>query len=92
MTMPYVKFTSHLQRFFPELQATTVEGQTVAEVITALDSRYPGIADYLLDEQGALRQHVNIFIDEDQITDRKSLQDAVEERNRIYIFQALSGG
>ena len=90
--MPYVKFTRHLQRFFPDLQATTIEGDTVAEVITALDSRYPGLADYILDEQGALRQHVNIFIDEYQITDRTTLQDPVEEQDRVYIFQALSGG
>jgi molybdopterin synthase sulfur carrier subunit len=90
--MPYVKFTSHLQRFFPELRATTVEGHTVAEVVAALDSCYPGLADYILDEQGALRQHVNIFIDENQIVDRKTLQDSVHEKNRVYIFQALSGG
>ncbi|HML22006.1 MAG TPA: MoaD/ThiS family protein [Aggregatilinea sp.] len=90
--MPRVKFTSHLQRYFPTLQETTVEGHTVAEVVAVLDERYPGLADYVLDDQGALRKHVNIFIDEDVITDRTTLQDPVSELNRVYIFQALSGG
>ncbi|WP_119070985.1 MoaD/ThiS family protein [Aggregatilinea lenta] len=90
--MPRVKFTSHLQRYFPTLQETTVEGRTVAEVVAALDERYPGLADYVLDDQGSLRKHVNIFIDEDVITDRTTLQDPVSELNRVYIFQALSGG
>lgn len=90
--MPRVKFTSHLQRYFPDLRETTVEGQTVAEVVAALDGRYPGMADYILDDQGALRRHVNIFIDENVITDRTTLQDSVSDLNRVYIFQALSGG
>ena len=90
--MPSVKFTSHLQRYFPDLRETTVEGQTVADVVAALDGRYPGLADYILDDQGALRRHVNIFIDENVITDRTTLQDSVSDLNRVYIFQALSGG
>ncbi len=90
--MPRVKFTSHLQRYFPDLRETTVEGQTVADVVAALDGRYPGLADYILDDQGALRRHVNIFIDENVITDRTTLQDSVSDLNRVYIFQALSGG
>lgn len=90
--MPRVKFTSHLQRYFPDLRETTVEGRTVAEVIAALDGRYPGLADYILDEHGTLRPHVNIFIDENVIADRTTLQDPVSDRNRVYIFQALSGG
>lgn len=91
--MPGVRFTTHLQRFFPELkQGVQIEGHTVAQVVAALENRYPGMADYLIDERGALRKHVNIFIDDDLITDRQTLSDSVTHSNRIFIFQALSGG
>lgn len=91
--MPIVKFTSHLQRFFPELQQNIpVEGDTVAEVVAALEKRYPGMAAYLVDEHGVLRQHVNIFVDDELIHDRKHLSDVVHDRHRVFIFQALSGG
>ena len=90
--MPAVKFTNHLQRFFPGLKEVAVEGHTVAEVVIALDHLYPGLADYLVDERGALRKHVNIFIGDELIYDRERLQDAVDDKSRVFIFQALSGG
>jgi hypothetical protein len=46
----------------------------------------------VLDDQGRLRQHVNIFIDGVMIKDRTSLSDPFRENSEIYIMQALSGG
>lgn len=91
--MAIVKFTRHLVRYFPTLQdSLVVEGDTVAEVVLALDEKYPGLADYVLDERGALRKHVNIFLDQELIQDRQKLSDPVRPKDKIYIFQALSGG
>ena len=90
--MPHVKFTSHLYRYFPGLKEMDVEGSTVAEVVAALDRRFPGLADYIVDERGALRKHVNIFVEEEMVVDRERLQDALTTHSRVFIFQALSGG
>lgn len=91
--MAQVKFTRHLVRFFPTLEnPTQIPGQNVAELIANLDARHPGLAAYIVDDQGALRKHVNIFLGEDLIRDRHSLSDPIGETDKIYIFQALSGG
>jgi sulfur carrier protein ThiS len=90
--MPQVRFTPHLERFFPELAPLSLEAETVAQLVGALDERYPGIAAYLVDERGALRPHVNIFVDEEMVSDRLHLSDALDERSRVFILQALSGG
>lgn len=91
--MSCVRFTSHLQKFFPTLQQNIhIDGRTVAEVVMALDQRYPGLASYIVDERGALRKHVNIFIGEEMIADRLRLQDTVSSDQSIFIMQALSGG
>ena len=90
--MPFVKFTGHLRRFFPDLAAQQVEGKTVAEVIDDLEKQYPGFAAYIIDDQGALRKHVNIFIGNERIQDREQLLDSVTDTDQIFIFQALSGG
>ena len=90
--MPRVRFTRNLLRFFPDLQEADVEGSTIAEIVAVLDTRYQGLADYLLDERGALRKHVNIFIDDELISDRKTLGDRVGSEDQIHIIQALSGG
>jgi hypothetical protein len=91
--MARVRFTNHLKRFFPHLQSgEQAEGATVAEVIASLDARHPGFARYIVDERGALRKHVNIFIEEDLVTDRERLSDPVRAETTVFIMQALSGG
>ncbi len=90
--MPTVRFTAALQRFFPDLQAAQVNGQTVAELLQKMDAQYPGLASYIVDEYGALREHVNIYIGENLLQDRERLQDEVQSADEVLIFQALSGG
>ncbi|HXD78355.1 MAG TPA: MoaD/ThiS family protein [Puia sp.] len=90
--MPIVKFTYALRRFFPGLKETPACGNTLPTVLAEMDTRYPGVKSYILDEQGQLRRHVNIFIDGVLISDRVRLSDGLEENSEIYIMQALSGG
>jgi len=90
--MPHIKFTSALQRFFPTLKEGTIEGQTIEEVLTNLEAKYPGINNFLRDDTGHIRQHVNVFLKGELIEDEATLTDVVEEGDEILIFQALSGG
>jgi molybdopterin converting factor small subunit len=90
--MATVKFTSALQRFFPHLAETQVRAQDVKNLLSEIEALHPGIGSYLVDENGSLRQHVNIFLEGELIQDRKSLTDKVGENDEILIFQALSGG
>lgn len=90
--MPHVRFTRHLRRYFPELDAVDVPGETVAEVVRELDRRFPGLASYIVDERGALRKHVNVFVDQELVRDRERLGDAVTDRTVLDVIQALSGG
>ena len=48
--------------------------------------------DYVLDEQGKIRQHMVVFIDGDLVRDRDALSDAVRPDSVIDVIQALSGG
>ncbi len=90
--MVSVRFTRHLVRFFPGLERVEVGGSNVAEVVAELDKLYPGLADYIVDERGVLRKHVNIFVNKDMVHDRQGLTDVVNEGDDLYVFQALSGG
>ncbi len=91
--MPTVKFTKALKRFFPTLEDTLeVKGNKVKDIIGEIDALYPGLAGYIVDEQGQLRKHVNIFINSQWIEDELTLSDAVGKNDEIFIIQALSGG
>jgi sulfur-carrier protein len=90
--MPTVKFTYALNTFFKGLKDTPASGHSLGEVLSEIDRSYPGIRNYILDEQGSLRRHVNIFIDGKLINDRSKLSDTFSANSEIYIMQALSGG
>jgi sulfur-carrier protein len=90
--MPQVRFTRHLQRYFPRLEDQDVPGATVAELVRELDRRYPGLASYLVDEHGTLRKHVNVFVDRELVRDRAKLGDPVTPTSVVDVIQALSGG
>ena len=70
----------------------SIEGKTVAEILARLNDSYPNMMDYLVDEHGALRHHINIFIGDKMIADRDNLMDEITGEEEILIFQALSGG
>ena len=90
--MPTVKFTNALKRFFPKLKDIPANGNSLPEIFKEIETNYPGLSSYVLDETGSLRRHVNIFIDGNMINDRNKLSDTFSSNSEIYIIQALSGG
>ena len=87
-----VRFTAHLNRWFPGLSSERLQASTLPEMLTQLDAHHPGLSSWIVDERGALRQHVNIFINREMIHDRKTLGDPLQDGDEVHIFQALSGG
>ena len=87
-----VKFTSALKQFFPDLSEQELESTSIKEIITSIESIYPGMQDYLLEEDGSLRKHVNIFGRDEMMVDRHRLSDTLTDGDEVLIFQALSGG
>ncbi len=89
--MPRVAFTQNLQRHVA-CPPCEVEGRSVRESLDAAFGRYPRLRGYVLDEHGALRQHMAVFVDGVPVEDRRSLSDPVSDASDILVMQALSGG
>ncbi|MGI9317318.1 MAG: MoaD/ThiS family protein [bacterium] len=90
--MASVNFTPNLQRHV-NCPTTDAQGETVAEVLDQVFSQQPFLRGYVLDEQGALRKHMVIFLDGIALQDRVRLSDPVTRKDsEIFVMQALSGG
>jgi hypothetical protein len=89
--MANVTFTQNIQRHV-ECPPSEVAGATVREVLDAVFATNPRARGYVLDDQGALRKHVVVFVAGQQILDRTHLSDAVPAGAEVYVAQALSGG
>jgi sulfur-carrier protein len=86
-----VHFTAHIARHLacPPAQ---VEAGTVRAALEAVFHRTPALRSYVLDDQGRLRRHVNVFINGDAVVDRDGLSDTVAASDELFVLQALSGG
>jgi len=89
--MPRVVFTPNLQRHVccPPVE---VAGATVREALDGVFQVNTQARGYILDEQGALRKHMMIFVNGEMIRDRDGLTDPVPPGGEVYVMQALSGG
>ena len=89
--MPQVSFTENLRRHI-ECPPVSVAGATAREVLDAVFADNPMLKSYILDDQGRVRRHVNVFINGSFVSDRLALSDPVGPNDEVFVFQALSGG
>jgi len=89
--MAIINFTPNLKRYF-STESVFVQAESVKAALNQLFVEHPRMRGYILDDQGCLRKHVNIFVNNELIVDRVLLSDAVESDSEIFVMQALSGG
>jgi molybdopterin synthase sulfur carrier subunit len=75
-----------------ELQFTSASSITAAQVIETVAQEFPGLRDRVLNEQGELRRHVNIFIDGENARFLGGLSAPVSDTSEMWIHPSLSGG
>jgi len=84
-----VRIPTPLRSYTAGASTVSAEGATVAAVLTDLDAQFPGLRFRMVDEQGALRTHMKVFVNQESVRDLSTALDGVEE---ITLMQALSGG
>lgn len=70
----------------------TAEGSTLSEVLGSLESNHPGIRARILDDTGALRRFVNVYVGDEDVRFSGGLDSPVADGARISIIPAVAGG
>jgi molybdopterin synthase sulfur carrier subunit len=88
------RIPTYLASFADGRNLLAIEGSpaTVSEALKALWKEYPGLCDRIVDEQGAVRQHINIFVGDEAIRFADGLSTKVPADTEILIVPAVSGG
>jgi molybdopterin synthase sulfur carrier subunit len=86
-----VTFARAIQRHV-ECPSADIPGTTLRDVLTGYFSERPQARGYVLDDTGAVRRHIAVFLNDTLITDRVDLSDPVTDTDTVAVFQALSGG
>jgi molybdopterin synthase sulfur carrier subunit len=86
-----VHFTPNLARHL-DVSSLQAPGSTVRAVLDAAFAQRPVARGYVLDDAGAVRKHVMVFVGGEQVADRQGLSDPVAPDAELWVMQALSGG
>jgi hypothetical protein len=89
--MARIEFTQNIQAHV-SCPPREVGGKTVREVLDNVFADNEPARGYVLDEHGAVRGHMIVFVDGVPIRDRKTLSDPVRDDSQLHVMQALSGG
>jgi sulfur-carrier protein len=65
-----------------------LEGATVVELLRDLERRHPEVEGWILDERGAVRRHINVFVN----GERRAGASAVQSGDRVEVLPAITGG
>ena len=87
-----IKIPSPLRRFTDGQSSVSVEGTTVSEVLQNIFNQYPEIRGHLLDENGAIRNFVNIYVNGIDVREQDNLGTPVSPGTDIRIIPAIAGG
>jgi molybdopterin synthase sulfur carrier subunit len=87
-----VRVTAALQKLVGDQKAVLGTGDTVGEVLTDLEQRYPGFQTQVVTEDGAIHRFVNIYLNDEDVRFLQRLDTPLNEGDVISILPALAGG
>lgn len=86
--MPTVCLRAPLKGLAGDRSDHIVAGATVVELLRELERAHPAMAGWILDERGALRRHINVFVN----GELGGQDTAVGNDDRVHVLPAISGG
>lgn len=87
-----VRIPTPLRKLTNNEELIEVNGATIGEIITELQTRYPGVQERLLDENGQIRRFVNIYVNEEDVRFLDNQNTALKEGDEVSIIPAIAGG
>lgn len=84
-----VRIPTPLRSYTGRQASVEADGATVGELFADLDRRFPGLRFRVVDEQGRVRRHMKVFVNDEAV---RELDTPVDADDEITLMQALSGG
>jgi molybdopterin synthase sulfur carrier subunit len=87
-----VRIPGPLRKITEGADKVEMEGENLGELISSLESKYPGMKERLLDENGELRYFVNLYLNNEDVRFLEGLKTAVKSGDEVSIVPAVAGG
>jgi len=87
-----VKIPTPLRTLTAGQSEVKIEGATVGEVLQKMDSQFQGFGDRILDNGKTVKRFINVYVNEDNIKDKKELDTELKNGDTISILPSIAGG
>jgi len=87
-----VKIPTQLRTLTDGASEVEASGATVGALIEDLERNHPGIRERIVDESGALRRFVNVYLDDEDVRFLKGIDTQLAEGSKVSIIPAVAGG
>jgi molybdopterin converting factor small subunit len=87
-----VRIPTILRTYTGGASEVSAQGSTLAEVLADLDANHPGIRARILDDQGAIRRFVNVYVGNDDVRFLDALETKTPEGAQVSVIPAVAGG
>jgi molybdopterin synthase sulfur carrier subunit len=81
-----------LRKLTNDEELVDVEAETIGDAINELQTKYPGIQERLMDENGEVRRFVNIYLNEEDIRFLQNKETPIKDGDEVSIIPAIAGG
>lgn len=81
-----------MKYYVNDLSEVRVTGSTVSQALNDLTAQYPTIKPHILDNQGRLRRHINLFVNKENIKNLEGIETTVQESDLIILMPSITGG
>ena len=90
--MPAIRFPAAMKYYVEDQSEIEVPASSVTELLAALAARYPSLKFHLLDSDGKLRRHFNIFVNGEHIRELNGLDTPLKPDDKIILLASAAGG
>ena len=87
-----IRIPTPLRKLTNNEELVEVKATTIGDAINELQARYPGIKERLIDDAGAVRKFVNVYVNEEDIRFLQNQQTKIKEGDEVSIIPAIAGG
>jgi len=87
-----IRIPTPLRKLTNNEDVVEVKAETIADAIVELQSRYPGIKERLVDDNGEVRRFVNVYVNEEDIRFLQNQDTPLKDGDEVSIIPAIAGG
>ena len=90
--MPIVRFPAVMKYYVNNQSEFSVSASTASELIEKIIEQYPAVKFHLVDAEGNLRKHFNVFVNGTHIRDLNGMDTPLNEEDKVILMASAAGG